>query len=104
MFVVWVDIQVKPEDVDAFIRASEDNHRNTINEPGNRRFDVLRLNHQLNDQPTQFRLYEVYVDEAAFKALQQTAHYFRWRDTVEPFMAVKRSAEKLTSVFPEPWA
>ena len=100
MFVVWVDIQVKPEHVDAFIRASEDNHRNTINEPGNRRFDVLRL----NDQPTQFRLDEVYADEAAFKAHQQTAHYFRWRDTVEPFMAVKRSAEKLTLVFPEPWA
>ena len=100
MFVVWVDIQVKPEHVDAFICASEDNHRNTIREPGNRRFDVLRL----NDQPTHFRLYEVYVDEAAFKAHQQTAHYFRWRDAVEPFMAVKRSAEKLTSVFPTPWA
>jgi (4S)-4-hydroxy-5-phosphonooxypentane-2,3-dione isomerase len=100
MFVVWVDIQVKPEHVEAFVRATQDNHLGTVQEAGNRRFDVLRL----NDQPTHFRLYEVYVDDAAFKAHQQTAHYLRWRETVEPFMAVKRSAEKLTSVFPEPWA
>jgi (4S)-4-hydroxy-5-phosphonooxypentane-2,3-dione isomerase len=100
MFVVWVDIQVNAEHIDAFIRATEDNHRHTIMEPGNRRFDVLRL----NDQPTHFRLYEVYVDEAAFKAHQQTQHYLRWRDAVEPFMAVKRSAEKLISLFPNPWA
>ncbi len=99
MFVVWVDIQVKAEHVDAFIAASEDNHRHTICEPGNRRFDVLRL----NDQPTHFRLYEVYVDEDAFRAHQQTAHYFRWKEAVEPFMAVRRSAEKLTAIFPQPW-
>ena len=100
MFVVWVDIQVKPEHVDAFVAASGDNHRNTLKEPGARRFDVLRL----NDQPTHFRLHEVYVDEDAFRAHQQTAHYLRWRATVEPFMAVKRSAEKLTVLFPAPWA
>jgi autoinducer 2-degrading protein len=99
MFVVWVDIQVKTEHVDAFVAASEDNHRHTLCEPGNRRFDVLRL----NDQPTHFRLYEVYVDEDAFRAHQQTAHYFRWKEAVEPFMAVRRSAEKLTAIFPQPW-
>jgi autoinducer 2-degrading protein len=100
MFVVWVDIQVKPEHVDAFVHATEDNHRNTVREPACRRFDLLRL----NDQPTHFRLYEVYLDEEGFRVHQQTAHYLRWREAVEPFMAVKRSAEKLTSVFPTPWA
>jgi autoinducer 2-degrading protein len=100
MFVVWVDIQVKPEHVAEFIAASKLNHLGTRQEPGNRRFDVL----QINDQPTHFRLYEVYVDEDAFRAHQQTAHYFRWKEAVEPFMAVKRSAEKLTALFPTPWA
>jgi autoinducer 2-degrading protein len=100
MFVVWVDIEVKPEHVAAFIAATRDNHLGTVQEPGNRRFDVLRL----HDRPTHFRLYEVYVDEAAFAAHQETAHYRRWRESVEPFMAVKRSAEKLTSLFPDPWA
>ncbi len=100
MFVVWVDIQVKPEHVAEFIAASQLNHLGTRQEPGNRRFDVL----QLNDQPSHFRLYEVYVNEDAFRAHQQTAHYFRWKETVEPLMAVKRSAEKLTALFPTPWA
>jgi autoinducer 2-degrading protein len=100
MFVVWVDIEVKTEHVTDFIAASKLNHLGTRQEPGNRRFDVL----QLNNQATHFRLYEVYVDEAAFHAHQQTAHYARWKNTVEPFMAVKRSAEKLTSLFPNPWA
>jgi (4S)-4-hydroxy-5-phosphonooxypentane-2,3-dione isomerase len=100
MFVVWVDIQVKPENVDAFTAASKANHLGTRQEPGNIRFDVLRL----NDQPTHFRLYEVYVDEDAFRAHQQTSHYARWKETVEPLMAVKRSAEKLTALFPTPWA
>ncbi len=99
MYVVWVMIQVKAEHVDAFIAASEDNHRNTRLEPGNLRFDVIRL----IEDPTRFALYEVYVDEAAFKTHQQTAHYFRWRDGVEPMMAAKRVAQRYTSVHPEPW-
>jgi autoinducer 2-degrading protein len=99
MYVVLVNILVKPEQVDAFVRATGDNHRNTIREPGCRRFDVLRA----NDDPTRFRLYEVYVDEDAFRAHQQTAHYLRWRDAAEPLMREKRTSEKLTTVFPEPW-
>ena len=100
MYVVLVNIQVKPEHVDAFVRATGDNHRNSVQEPGCRRFDVLRA----NEDPTRFRLYEIYVSEDAFKAHQQTPHFFRWRDAVEPMMAVKRVGERLTSVFPEPWA
>ena len=49
-------------------------------------------------------VHEVYVDEAAFKAHQQQAYYFAWRDAVAPMMAIPRTAEKSTVVFPEPWA
>jgi (4S)-4-hydroxy-5-phosphonooxypentane-2,3-dione isomerase len=100
MFVVLVDISVKPEHVAAFKIAAEKNHRGTRQESGNLRFDVL----QLNNDATQFRLYEVYVDEAAFHAHQQTPHYFAWKATVEPFMATPRTAEKLTVLFPVAWA
>ena len=99
MFVVQVRIQVKPDSVEAFLTATQDNHRHTRLEPGNRRFDVLRS----NEDPTRFSLYEVYVDEAAFKLHQQQTHYFRWRDAVQPMMAVPRTAEKSTMVFPELW-
>lgn len=99
MYIVLVFIRVKPEHVDAFIAATRDNHLHTRKEAGNVRFDVARL----NDDPCAFRYYEAYVDEAAFKAHQQTAHYFRWRDTVEPYMAERRRGERATSILPEPW-
>lgn len=100
MYVVSVRIQVKPEHVEAFIAATRDNHRGTRREPGNLRFDLVRA----VDDPARFLLYEVYHDEAAFRAHQQTAHYFLWRDTVAPWMAAPREAAKWTSVEPEPWA
>jgi autoinducer 2-degrading protein len=100
MYVVWVTIVVKAGQGEAFAIASEDNHRNTRLEPGNRRFDVIRL----IEDPLRFALYEVYVDEAAFKSHQQTAHYFRWRDAVESMMAEKRVAARYTVVHPESWA
>lgn len=99
MYIVLVTIRVKPDCIEPFIAATRDNHLHTRQEPGNRRFDVV----QLNGDPCSFRYYEAYVDEGAFKAHQQTAHYFRWRDTVEPFMAERRVGERGTSIMPEPW-
>ena len=100
MYVVFVTIAVKPEMVEAFALASDDNHRNTRLEPGNRRFDVI----QLIEDRTRFALYEVYEDEQAFKAHQQTAHYQRWRQAVEPMMAEKRVATRYATRSPQPWA
>jgi autoinducer 2-degrading protein len=99
MYVVVVNIHVKPESVDAFITATRDNHLGTRAEPDNLRFDVLHR----NDEPNRFVLYEVYQSEAAFAAHQQTAHYTRWRDSVGPMMADPRAAQRCTSLFPEPW-
>ena len=97
MFVVSVTIWVKPEHIDGFIEAILDNARNTRNEPGNLRFDVS----QALDDPGRFLLYEVYRDEEAFKAHQQTPHYFRWRDTVTDWMAQSRVGLKHRSLFPQ---
>lgn len=97
MYAVLVYLHIKPECIDAFIAATRDNVENTRREPGNQRFDVVRL----NDDPNRFRFYELYTDEAAFKAHQTTAHYFRWREVVEPLQAERRSGERATSIFPE---
>jgi len=99
MYVVCVKIQVLAEHVDAFIAATRDNARGTREEPGNVRFDVLRG----NDDPTRFFLYEVYKEEAGFKAHQQTEHYLRWKETVAPMMAAPRVGEKYSSIVPDPW-
>jgi len=99
MYVVVVNISVKPEVVDAFIVATQDNFTGTRTEPANLRFDVLRR----NDDPNRFVLYEAYTSEAGFAAHQQTAHYLKWKELVAPMMAEPRSPQKCTSVLPEPW-
>jgi autoinducer 2-degrading protein len=99
MYVVVVNVHVKPEAVLAFIAATADNQLNTRKEPENLRFDVLRR----NDDPNRFVFYEAYLSEAGFSAHQQTAHYARWKESVAPMMAEPRSPQKCTSLFPEPW-
>ena len=100
MFVLFVKIQVVPERRQEFIEATLANHLGTRQEPGNLRFDVI----QQNGDPNQFALYEVYHAEADFQAHQKTAHYAKWKETTEPMMASPRTAERFTSLFPDPWA
>ncbi len=97
MYVVAVTVFVKPDQVDAFVEAVLDNARSTRQEPGNVRFDVL----QCDDDRTRFLLYEVYREEADFRAHQQTAHYLRWREAVGPWMAQPRQGVKHRNLFPD---
>ena len=97
MIAVCVYVHVKPDSREAFIEASLENARNSIQEPGNLRFDVI----QQIDDPNRFLLYEVYRDEAGMKAHKQTAHYARWRDAVAPWMAEQRRGVPHVGLFPE---
>lgn len=101
MFIVHVHLQVKPEFIDAFKAACLDNAAHSLQEPGVARFDVL----QQADDPTRFTLVEVYrmpEDPAKHK---QTAHYNRWREVVEPLLAVPRTRTIYANLFPadEDW-
>ncbi|AFK08271.1 hypothetical protein Theba_2672 [Mesotoga prima MesG1.Ag.4.2] len=42
MIVTVVDIQVKSEFLDKFIEATRENHKKSVSEPGNLRFDFLQ--------------------------------------------------------------
>jgi (4S)-4-hydroxy-5-phosphonooxypentane-2,3-dione isomerase len=97
MLIVHVHVQVHSESVGAFIEATLENARNSIQEPGIARFDVV----QQTEDPTRFVLVEVYRDEAATKAHKETAHYAKWRDTVAPMMSVPRSGLRFSNLFPE---
>lgn len=99
MYVVVVRVHVVADRVSDFVSATLANAHATRREPGNVRFDVL----QQNEDPTRFALYEVYHDEAGFKAHQQTPHYLTWRQTVADMMASPRVGEKHHSLFPSPW-
>lgn len=97
MLVVHVHVHVRPEAVEAFKAATLENARHSVQEPGVARFDVVQ---QLDD-PTRFVLVEVYRDDQAPAAHKQTAHYAKWRDTVEPMMAEPRHSVKYQNLFPD---
>lgn len=91
-----VTVWVKPEHTDDFIAAMTDNVVNSRKEPGNLRFDFLRS----NEDPNRFTLVEVYRSEADAKAHKDTAHYKRWREAVEGWMARPREGHAHTPVIP----
>ncbi|MGL4368572.1 MAG: antibiotic biosynthesis monooxygenase [Spirochaetota bacterium] len=86
MIVTCVNVWVTPENVDDFIAATVENHRNSIKEEGNLRFDVL----QNSSDPCRFTLYEAYISDEAAALHKTTAHYNIWRETVGPWMAKPR--------------
>ena len=97
MLVVLVYVHVKPEYVEAFRDVSTDNARNSVQEPGIARFDVI----QQADDPTRFVLVEVYRSQEATVRHKETAHYPRWRDAAADMMAEPRSSVKFSNVFPD---
>jgi autoinducer 2-degrading protein len=97
MFIVHVDVHVKPEFTEAFKTASLENARESVREPGIARFDVV----QQIDDPNRFVLVEVYRDEAAPGRHKETAHYAAWRDTVAEMMAEPRQSRKFQNLFPD---
>ena len=97
MLIVHVSVHVKPESVDAFIAASLENARNSVQEPGIIRFDVI----QQDDDPTRFVLVEIYRTEQDPVRHKATAHYAAWRDAVAPMMAEDRRGVKYHALFPD---
>ena len=96
MHVMLVHVAVKPAHIDDFIAATRRNHEASVQESGNRRFDVL----QSPDDPGQFVLYEAYATAEDARAHKQTAHYLAWRDAVADWMAEPRRGVSYTGLFP----
>jgi (4S)-4-hydroxy-5-phosphonooxypentane-2,3-dione isomerase len=85
-----VHVLVLPDKVEEFIKASLENHNQSIQEPGNLRFDVC----QDCSDPCKFMLYEAYSSEQSAADHKDTDHYHKWRNTVAPFMAQPRQGIK----------
>lgn len=96
LLVVHVHVRVKPECVEAFKAATLENARNSVQEPGIARFDVI----QQSGDPERFILVEVYRTPQAPAQHKETAHYATWRDTVAEMMAEPRTAVKYSNIFP----
>ncbi len=97
MFIVQVHVHVKPEAVAAFKQATIENARQSVQEPGIARFDVI----QQQDDPTRFVLVEVYRTPDDPARHKETAHYQAWRDSVTKMMAEPRYSIKYSNIYPE---
>jgi quinol monooxygenase YgiN len=82
-FVLQVAIRIKPENVDAWMKKALDNAREARKEPGCRQFEVLV------DPADKARvmLFEVYDDDKAFEAHQQTPHFKKYLAEAVPLLA-----------------
>ncbi len=96
LLIVHVDVAVVPDQVEAFLAATDANATASRDEPGIVRFDVLTD----RADPGHLVLVEIYLDEAAAAAHKQTAHYARWRDAVAPMMARPRQATRYENASP----
>ncbi len=96
MHVTMVHIRVKPESLEDFIQATKANHKGSIQEPGNRRFDIL----QSKEDPCAFIFYEAYNSAEDVAAHKETAYYKTWRDTVKDWMAEPRKGVVMNCLFP----
>jgi len=97
MFIVHVFVHVKDDQVEAFKAASMENARNSVQEPGIARFDVI----QQQDDSTRFVLVEVYRTPDDPGRHKETDHYQKWRDTVAEMIAEPRSSIKYNNIFPD---
>ncbi len=96
MLIVHVHVHVKTDHVEPFRAASVENAKQSVKEPGVARFDVI----QQQDDPTRFVLLEIYRTPNDPAKHKETAHYKKWRDTVESMMAEPRTSVKYSNVFP----
>lgn len=90
VYVLLLKTQLKPCSFAAFMDAMHVNAAASLrDEPGCLTFDVMRD----RSDPDRVWLYEVYVDEAAFEAHTQTAHFLASRPLVEPLIEAQEAIE-----------
>jgi quinol monooxygenase YgiN len=97
MFIVLVFVHVKTDSIENFKSASIENARNSLEEAGIARFDVI----QQQDDPSRFVLVEVYRTANDPARHKETPHYQKWRESVEEMMMGPRQAVKYWNIFPD---
>ena len=86
-FVVWVEFEIAPDSLDAFVGWVLENSRTSLEqEPGCLRFDVLFD----PDAGPHVALYEIYSDAEAFAEHLRSAHFMTFDAWVRPMVRGKR--------------
>jgi autoinducer 2-degrading protein len=93
----FITVKIKPELRERFLEVIEDDATSSVrDEPGCLRFEVL----QDASDPDTYHFFEVYQDEAAWRAHRNTPHFARWNEASQEVL--QQPAERLVTspVFP----
>lgn len=90
MPLTLVNIDVKPECAEKFVKITEYNVENTRKESGTVQFALLHS----SDDPDRYVLYEHFMDDAAVAAHKETEHYKKWAAEVADYMKGPRTKQK----------
>ena len=85
--ILIVHIKVSKDKVEDFIAATRANAALSRKEPGITRFELL----QEEEDTCRFVLIEGYRDAEAQASHKETAHYLKWKNSVESLMAEPRT-------------
>jgi autoinducer 2-degrading protein len=94
MFVAAVHVFVKPESLDDFMDLILMDQEGTLAEPGCVRFDVVRS----TGDPTEFLIWEVYLDEQAAAFHKTTPHYAAFKERMPALASKDRFADRYEGV------
>ena len=94
MFVAAVHVFVKPEAMDDFMELIRLDQEGTLAEPGCVRFDVVRS----VDDPNEFLIWEVYLDEEAAAFHKTTPHYAAFKEQMPAMASKDRYADRYEGV------
>lgn len=92
-FINAVDLDIAPDQINAYLAAIKENGAATIKEPGCRQFSIAVQ----AANPNHVFLYEVYENEAALNAHRTTDHFKKYQATTAN-MVTNRKATPLTPV------
>ena len=93
LYINAVDLDIVPAERDNYLAAIKENSTAAIQEPGCRQFDILVL----DNDPNHLFLYEVYDNEAAFKAHRASEHFKKYA-SVTANMVAKRVTRPMGAI------
>jgi (4S)-4-hydroxy-5-phosphonooxypentane-2,3-dione isomerase len=96
MFVLIVYVHVKPEYVEAFRESVIENGRNSRQEAGIVRFDIV----QETEDPTRFALIEVYRSREGHAEHRETSHFKAWAALMTDMLVEPRTRTWYQTVDP----
>ena len=94
MYVVCVEFEIVPSQLESFIGAMRKNAAQSFaDEAGCQQFDIC----QDPQNPDNIFLYEIYDDEASFEAHKAALHYHEFNNTIDG-MVIKKSVRFLQNI------